>query len=584
MKYTVIKLANYLLLAPVLLLLAFACKSDNALQSSLTDYDPILDLSRYISYNRSSANQVKGVYTLSMSGTQSFAPYYWGWEQGTPESVLNKSNTVTDTSQVPEYFLSNHNKTINTVRTFNDNYPSGPQYFQTHTGYPPFADESFPNTRASSGVIRPLSFASIERTLFNSSNELAYDAALRTYSLSYNSSTGQIQSYAILTQNNTDNSVALVTFGFSSDPRSTSSYYTSSYIEKSGTNNTLVGSVTTAIEVDSTVTNSTETYTYKRFDENGALGSFTASSDLDYLGDGFFNSANGQTIVKIVTTITTYRTASGSISANSIGTVTEKFSSNTNVVFKEVTIKHYEDSNLLQLADYQYMTYNVSGSTETRISQDKKWYSDGFLVLDQDYTSGVGWTSPSSYIVYTRDAQGRITSKKHYNTAGELDIKQNYTFYSDGRTETIRSYQVDSSSVETCYNTTVYKNSDYTYSTSAGSKLISETRFLCDGDTVSTSPSTRHIWTYNSTGKLTEYQKYDYLTSSFVLDEQTRYEYGSSGERLVEQRYTVSGGSATAGIRYEYIYDSNLFQTSEIIKDSSGQIATGYYVYSYSYR
>jgi len=584
MKIAVFKLANYLLLALALLLLAFACKSDNSLQSSLTDYDPILDLSRYISYNQSSSNQVRGIYTLSMSGTQSFDPFYWGWESGTPENVLNKSNTVADTSQIPEHFLTNHNKTINTVRTFNDSYPSGPQYFQTHTGYPPFADDSFPNTIASSGVIRPLSFASIERTLFNSSNELAYDAALRTYSLTYDSSTEQIQRYAILTQNNTDNSVKLVTFGFSPDPRSYSKYYTSSYVEKSGTNNTLVGSITTAIDVDNTATNTSETYTYKRLDDTGALGSFTASSDLDYLGSDFFKNENGQIIVKIITTITTYRTASGSISANSIGTVTEKFSSNTNVVFKKVTINHYEDSNLLSLADYQQMIYNVAGATETKVSQDKEWYADGFLVLDHDYTPGNGWTSPSSYVVHTRDAQGRITSLKHYNTAGELDIKQNYTFDSDGRTETIRSYQVDSSSVETCYNTTSYKNSSYTYSISSSSKLISEIRFTCDGDNISTSPSNKYVWTYNSTGRLTEYQKYDYLTSSFQLDEQIKYGYGSSGERLYEQRYTVSGGSATAGIQYEYTYDSNLFQTSEIIKSSSGEIATGYYLYSYTYR
>ena len=568
MKKDNLKQVIYLFLIPWVFLLITTCKTDNTLQSALTSYGPILSLSKFISYNFSSTNQVKGVYSLSLTGTQSFDSSYWGWEQ--PASVLGNSD-----------------HTISTIYTFNTasrTVPTSPHNFSSYSANPPFSDNTFPSARAYTGIIRPLSFASIERTLYNASGELTFDNTLSTYSLTYDATTDLIQSYSILTQNSATDVVTLNTFGFTTDPRSYSTYYTSSYTKKAGTSNTLVGSVTTTIEVNSNATTPTETYTYQMFDENSTLGSFDASSDLGHLDSDFFADANGQTIVKIVKTVTYYPSASGDISADSLVTETTKYSSSTNGVYKEVTTEHYTDYNLRQLVDYQHKTYNISGSTETQISQSKKWYSNGFLVLDHSYLPGSGWTSPSSYIVYGRDTQGRITSLEQKNSSGDTTYKETYTFNSSGQTSTIRSYNVDSSSVETC-NSTKNKNYSYSLDSSTNNRTISEINYGCTGNNINADPSSKTTRTYDTKGKLINDQYYSYVSNAYLLTSQTTYGYGSSGEKLLDQYYSVDGnGNATATNRTEYTYDDNLYKTSTLDKDSSEQITTSYYVYLYSYR
>jgi hypothetical protein len=566
MEKDTVRYIIHLFLIPWVFLLISSCKTDNALESSLSSYEPVLSLSKYIGYNLSSANPVKGIYTLSLTGTQSFDSDYWGWEK-------------------PVSLLSNSDKTISTIYTLNSAVPPGPQNYDTYSASPPFSDETFPTSRAYTGIIRPLSFATIERTLYNSSGELAYDAYLSTYSLIYDTTSGLIQSHSILTQNNTTDAVTLNTYGFSEDPRSYSSYYASSYTKKTGTSNALVGSVMTTIEVDSSSDTQTETYTYQMFDENNTLGSFDAASDLGYLAANFFDDVNSQTIVRIVTTVTYYPTASEDISADSIETETIKYASETDAVFKEVTIDHYADYDLRQLADYQHKTYNVSGSTDTQISQSKKWYSNGFEILEHSYEQTSGWDTPSGYLEYGRDAQGRMTSLEQKDASGDAIYKETYTFNSSGQTETIRSYDVDSSSVETCIET---KNSDHTYSTdsSTNEKVISKISFPCNGTDVSGSPSSKITSTYGTNGKLAKYQYYDYVSDAYLLKSQTTYGYGSSGEKLYEQYYSVdaSTGTATSSNRTEYTYDDNLFKTSTLDKDSSDEITTNYYIYSYSYK
>lgn len=574
----------YVIAVPAIMMLASTCKTDNSLQSSLESYDPILNLARYIRFNRSYTNRVQGVYTLSLAGTQSFDSYYWGWEKGTPQGMQSYYNNTGSTNHIPAYFLSNGGKTLNTVHSFNENIPSGPQYYHYHSTAAPFSDGTFSSTGASTGILRPLQFDSIRRNRYNSSGELTYDANLRTYSLTYDEETGLIQSYSILTQNNTTDTTTLNTYQFSEDPRSHSSYYASRYTKKSGSNNTLVGYVTTDVSTDSSTGYPTETYTYQRFDETETLGAFDASSDLGYLDANFFDDANGSTIVKIIKTITTYWSASsdGDIESNSVATVTEKYSSESDIVYKEESIKHYESSLLHKLADYQTMTYNVSGSTETQISQQKKWYTDGFLVRDNSYTQAIGWDAPSSYILYTRDNQGRITSKAQYNSDDEMTSREVYTFGSNGRTSTIRSYAVDSDGVETCSSA---NNKEYTYTAVSSGRQVAEISYACDGDGLAENPSSKTVWTYNTLGKLTNYQVYNYLTFDFMLSAQTTYGYGSSGEKTYTQYYTVDGsGEATASNRIEYTYDDNLFRTSTIYKNADDDITGSYYVYSYTYR
>ncbi|MFH2131824.1 MAG: hypothetical protein ABIK68_15735 [bacterium] len=550
----------YLFLIPWIFLPLSSCKTDNELQSALIEYEPLLRGSKYVTYNLSSSSQVRGVYTLSLSGTQAFDSNYWGWEQ-------------------PAYFLSGGNMTLSAINTISSAQPPGPQDYATHSAAPAFADGTFPTARAYTGIIRPLSFATIKRTFYNSSGELAYDDNLKTYSLSYDATTDLIKEYSILTQENATDTVTLNTYGFSADPRSYSTYYASSYTKKAGANNTLVGSVTTMITADST----SDTYTYRRTNENGVLGSFDASSDLGYLDSGFFDDANSQTILKIVTAVTYYPTATVDISADSLETITEKYTSETNVVYKEVTIEHYANYRLRQLADYQKKTYNVSGSTETQLSQQKKWYTNGYLVLDHTYAAASGWTSPSSYVVYVYDAQGRVTAFEQKDASGTTTFKKVYTFNGSGQTASVRSYNVDSSGVETCNSSS---NKDYSYTTqSSTSKTISEISYGCTGTSLSTTPSEKITRTYHTSGKLITYQRYSYLSIAYLLTSQTAYGYGSSGERLYIQNYSVDGtGQATATTRTEYTYDDNLFLTSTINKNASGQVSTSYYVYSYTYR
>ncbi|MBT3225297.1 MAG: hypothetical protein HN580_14380 [Deltaproteobacteria bacterium] len=565
MKKDTLKYVIYLFLIPWSFLLISACKTDNALQSSLTSYAPLLSLSKYISYNLTSSSQVKGVHTVSLTGTQSFDSNYWGWEQ-------------------PTSILSNSDKTISTIYELSSTVPPGPQNINSYSNNLPFSDGTFPTARAYTGIIRPLSFASIKRTLYNASGELTFDNMLSTYFLTYDATSDLIQSYSILNQNNTTDSVTLNTYGFSGDPRSYSTYYPSSYTKKTGSNNTLVGSVTTAIAVGSGATFPTETHTYQRFDENGDLGSFDASGDLGYLASDFFDDANSQTIVKIVTTVTYYPTASGDISADSIVTETIKYASSTNNVYREVTIDHYANFNLRQLADYQYRTYNITGSTETQINQSKKFYSNGFLILDQFFLQSSGWTSPSSYFEYGRDAQGRKTSLEQKDASGDTTYKEAVTFDSSGRTATIRSYNVDSSSVETCSSN---NNKDYTYEldSSTNDRMISDISYGCTGDSINSSPSSKITRTYNSQGKLIKYQLYSYPSNAYLLISQTAYGYGSSGEKIYDQSYSIDGsGVATETNRTEYTYDDSLYKTSTLTKNSTGEIVTSYYVYTYSYR
>lgn len=580
MKKGVIIYIIYTVTVPALMLLVSTCQSDNSLETSLSNYDPLLNIARYISFNSSSSSRKKGVYTLSLTGTQSFDSNFWGWETGTPQAMVSTSNETDSTNSTPEYYLSNSGKTLNTIHSFNNNTPSGPQYFHWHTASAPFTDGSFSTTSANTGIVRPVQFENIQRTLYNTSGELAYDSNLRTYSLTYNDTTGLIQSYAILTQNNTTDSVTLNIYGFTEDPRSYSSYYVSSYTKMSGTDNTLVGSVTTNIEVNSSATNPSETYTYLRFDENSNLGSFADGGDLGHLDSSFFDDANSSTIVKIVKTITTYKSTSGDYPANSVVTIVRKYSSSSTVVFKEETVKHYESVRLHKIADYQYKTYNVSGSTESQISQRKKTYSDGFLVLDQYYSQSTGWSTPSSYTTYTRDSQGRTTSKKQYDSSGNLARKEVYTFDNNGRTSTIRSYSVDSSLTETCYN----NNKNYTYSTVDAGRKISEISYSCSGDDLSSTPSSKTTWTYNSKGQLTLHQIYTY-SSSYQLSYQRGFGFSSNGEQTYIQYYTLDGSNeAIASNRIEYSYDSNRFRTGTIYKNSSGEITSSYYIYSYTYK
>jgi len=397
MKKGIIIYVIYILTIPAIMTLVSTCKSDHSLEQSLSSYNPLLDLAKYVSFNISSGAYSRGVYTLSLSGTQAFADDYWGWETGTPQCLVSYSNSTDSTNNTSEYYLSNSNKTLNTIHSFNDNLPSGPQYYHSHTTTPAFADGTFPTAVTATGIIRPLRFESIKRTRYNSSGELAYDNELKSYVLTYDDRTGLIRSYSIMTQNNLTDAVSLNTYGFSKDPRSYSSYYASSYTKKTGASNTLVGYVTTTIEVDESSANPVETYTYKRFNEDEVLGSFDDAGDLGYLSSDFFDDANGSTIVKIVKTVTTYRTGSADIAANSIVTLVNKYTTTSEIVFKEETIAQYESAQLAKLSSYQNKTYNVSGSGETQISQSKKWYANGYLILEHAYTQANGWSSPSSY-------------------------------------------------------------------------------------------------------------------------------------------------------------------------------------------
>lgn len=565
MKKDTIKYISYLFLIPCVFLLTATCKTDNELQSSLSNYEPILSLSRYINYNLSSSSQVKGVYKLSLSSTQSFDANYWGWEQ--PASVL-----------------SNGDKTISTIETINDTDPPGPQFYDSYSANPPFSDGKYPVARAYTGIIRPLSFESIERTLYNANGELAYDADLQTYSLTYDATTDLIKSYSILTQGATAADATLNIYGFSSDPRSYSSYYASSYTKKAGADNTLVGSVTTEIEVDNSTSYPKETYTYQRFNENAVLGSFDASGDLGYLESTFFDDANGSPIIKIVTTVTYFPIASVDVSADSIETETIKYSSETESVYKEITIEHYENFKLRQLADYQYKTFDISGDTESQTSQLKKWYNNGFLVLQNEYLKATGWDTPSGSIIYERDAQGRITSLERKDATGDTTNIETYTFDNSGRTQTIRSYNVDSSSVETC-NSSNNKNYNYETDSATDCRLISIISYDCSGDSLSETPTSKITNTYNSDGKLIKYQLYTYTGTDFLLTSQTTSSYGSDSEKLYDQAYSVDAtGDAVETIRTEYTYDDNLYRTSTVYRDASGDIALSYYQYSYTYK
>jgi len=556
------------ILAAAIILIFFgiiSCKKDNNLEESLANQEDLLNAAKFISYNLNYSTKQKGIYKLSVSGTQAFSSSYWGWEE-------------------PTSFLEGGNRIVSLIKTFDTPFPD---QFNEHSFNFPFADGTFSDSRAYTGIVRPKNLTASSRIKYDTNGDQTADTSETSHTVSYDTQTDDLESCTVYILDASGDLAKVNRFAFAEDPRLYSSYYTSGYAKFQGVSATRVGSVNIEIQADPTAVNYTETFTYKMFDETGTLGSFDASGDLGPLPATTFNAVNGTDVIKIVIAVVHYPTAVGSIAANSIVTTTTKYSDDTTAIYREVVTTEYEDFDLRQRKNHINLAYTVSNNVQTLSSRNVKTYTKGFETGESVYTVSSGNASLSYTTETTRDAQGRKTLFVKKTSSGKIIYQEDYTFDSTGRTESVRSYDVNATtSAQTCNNTS---NKDYTYESTLDSsgqpiRIISEDAYTCSGTTLNSDPGTRISRTYNMVGQLLLTQNFNYVAESYLLTSQLGYEYNSSWAQTRIQNYSVAAGTATTSSHTLYGYDSNLFRISTISYDASGNISAEYFVYTYTYK
>ncbi len=544
-----------------------SCKADNELESSLKDYTDLALTAKYTSFNLNYGNKVKGVAKISLSGSQAFDSSYWGWEE-------------------PSVFLENEGKTVSRLRILDR---PEPQLCLEDSANYPFADGTFANSRSYTGIVRPSSIEEMSRTKYDVSGDQTTDSTPTTYKISYTQFTGELETYTIKTTDSSTD-VHKKIYTFSSDPRSYSDYYVSNFTVQDGSadNPPQVGAVNISIEVDATSDPQTETYTYLRRNAAGELGSFDASGDLGILDSTFFDDTNSSTIVKIVRTVGYYAEATADISADSIRVVTVKYSDASTIVYRDMAIYHYENYALRLLKDYRHWTHYVSDGTYILSSQEMKYYENGWATLEYEYSVAAGQAELLTTITTTRDSQGRPNTYTEANNAGSVYYKKEYGFDEYGRTSTIRSYDVDTSTaVKTCSDTINQELAYESITSTSNEELreISTTTYSCNGSQLSDDPASRIVRTYNGFGQLRSIENYKYSSGNFTRTSKQGWEYNPNGTKLKDQYYEVdSDGSPTISNYTVYDYDSYLFRISTIDFTAEGDISADYFEYNYIYQ
>ena len=543
----------------------YSCKKDNDLENALSNHEDVLIAAKYIYANLSHQTQQKGVYKLSVSGTQAFSSSYWGWEE-------------------PTAFLENRGKTVSWIKTLDSPIPD---QYNEHSFNNPFADGSFSTDRVYTGYIRPKNITASSRVKYDTSGVQTTDTSATSHLVNYDSFSDTISQCVVTILDASGDHAKLNRYDFTEDPRSYSSHYVSSYTKYQGASDTRVGSINIEILVDSTSDNYGETYTYTMYDENGDLGSFDTSGDLGPLPSSTFAPVSGTDVIKIITTIVHYTSATDTIAANTIVTTMTKYSSASTSIFREVITVEYADLNLFRKKSYQKYTYTISNGIQTLASRYGISYTNGFETGESFYSVSLGTASLSYTTLTTRDAQGRKTAYVIKNSSDATTYQEDYTFDSIGRTSTVRSYSVNSSTgVSTCSD---LNNKNYTYETVTDTigqalKRISVDTYFCSSGTLQTEPNQRDTNTYNTNGQIVLSQVFDYFAQDYQLTAQTGYEYNSSNALIKKQDYGVAAGTATASSYTEYSYDSNLYRTSTKSYNASGAPTSEYIITTYTFK
>ncbi|OGH02114.1 MAG: hypothetical protein A2600_07350 [Candidatus Lambdaproteobacteria bacterium RIFOXYD1_FULL_56_27] len=546
---------NHLVLLSLLPLLALAggCKRDNQLTTEITNSELLLPYARYLKIDKSYTGRVGGAVNPTLRSSQAFNTGYWGWNDTT--AYLSGSTSLVAFATISQPLPDQSLELSYTV---------------------PFGDGTWPNNFVSTGVLRPLAITGYTYKSFDASGTDVTPTVPDTYEVGYDTQTGVI-STAVLT--NYTSAGVLSTkyvYTFAADPRAYSEYYQTGLTLYSGTSLSLVGSTTTAIESASVGSNLIETYTYKNYGSDGALGDFSTNS---------FGTANGATVVKKVVTKGTYYDATTDISADTIQTTTTSYSSETAAVYKTQTTEYFNDLTQRTPISTVEAGYTVSGSTETLATKTASYYTSGFETTNISYSVTAGSATPNLTTLTTRNTAGRPTQVVKKNSSDVIYYKAVYTYDTTGREATVRIYDVSATGTETCAS----GNYDMDYQTTtdtAGATIyiLAKTTYPCSGAALSSTPSGKTVTTYNVSFRPTLIQGYTYSVGAFVLTSQTGYTYNSAFQVTKQQNYTVALGLATAGGYTSYNYDSNGFLTSTVSYSSSGSQNAAYVAYTYTYK
>ena len=537
------------------LLAAVSCKKDNDLTNGMAYSELFSSFAKQISYNYDQDSKLSGVFTLRLIGNQSFNTNYWGWE-------------------VPSFFTEYAGKSISTVITLADPLPTTSV---SYSSYPRYGDGTNPYNAASTGTMYPVEITARATATVGTDGVSTADSD--TYAVSYSSTTGLLSAAV---DDRYDTLGALATrrvYTFEVDPRDSSRYYTSLYRLFGSDGTTVTGSTSQVVTSTTTSALKTETVTKANYGTtDGVMADYTDQS---------FGTANGSTILKTIETTETYYDASGDVAKNTIVVTLDKYSSDTQIAWKQIETTSYADAYLGKISSYSKLQYNVSTSdTNTLSYQNSSTYSAGSVLETRNYTVTGGSASLSSTYTYTYDDYGRLltfTTKDGSSNATAIE-----TYTRDATTGNVTSYRPVTVSTSTGDESCATGSYDMTYETVVVSnvsyKKITKIVYGCTSAAVSSTPSSKSINFYNARMQVVSNLEYSYTNGGYVLGTQVDYEYdATTGAKTKQQNYTVTSGVATASTYVLYSYDSNNFLISTAPYSAAGAVSASYSVTSYTY-
>ncbi|MDT8446006.1 MAG: hypothetical protein RRB13_03785 [bacterium] len=530
-----------------------SCRSDNKFKEGMANSELLLPYAKYLKINRSYSTRVGGAINPQVSSSQAFDSGYWGWEN--QEASLSGTTALTyratwdqplPTNSYESYYLIN------------------------------FADGTWPRNYVHTGVLRPKEITGYTYEDYDSSGNVTTSSTPDTYNVAYDSQTGLISAASYKTYTTAGVLDLTYIYSFTTDPRSYSDYYQSTYAVYSGTSLTSLGSQATTISVVTSGNNEVETTTQRNYNSSGTLADFSYSS---------FGTKNGSTAVKYVHQLGTYTDATTDISSDSVVATETWYSDETTAIYKKVVQSYYEDITTRVPISVTSSEYTVSGGTETLAAKTVDLYTDGFLTTQKVYTVSSGVAILNTSTVTTRNSRGRPTSVEVQNSSGTATYRTDYTYDSSYRLETVRNYSI-SSGADSCAAGS-YDMSYTQYTSAAGATLygVTKTTYDCSGTTLSTDPSGRTVTTYDTNFDKTSVEVATYASGTFTLTSKLGYTYNSSHQITQLQTYdlTIPAFPTEAGFT-SYLYDSNGFLTSTITQNSDGTTNASYRIYSYTYR
>ncbi len=534
---TLIRTGTFIILMGLIISIQ-SCSVDNDTITGLSENPMVQAIAKWMGFNLNKDSRLKGVFEITLKGTQAFDASYYGWPEGglsgygTISTLRDENKTVGQYYNYASFMGGAETKSFMGSAT-GIQHPHPNNILEDISVYTPFADGSFPDQRPYFSGACPIFLQTCKSEWYDKGGNVVEDTTTN-HTVTYENELPSTQTIVF-----SDGTKRVYTYAM--DP------FGGSYYQNSGS----------FYDAEENITSSYTT-TRTRTQSGSVITDMTISVS---------KNADNDVITRIIETWV--RNASEKTETSTFSNYNNE--NDDSEFYRAVILIIYDNYPLRQYKSADRKEYSFAGGEETLETHKKVEFENGFPVKETEHDPDTETITQTKN--YEKDAQGREVEYTRENSEGNVEYCRISTFDSIGRIASKTYYNVNIEGTQTCSQ----NKKEYSYSTdSTGNKVFTTTYYLCDEGEISQSPIIKNVFAYNQKGLLVQYQRYNYIDvdETFILQNQTTSEYDSNGAMAQTIEWEVEDGVAEENRTTTYEYDQNLFQTVEKRYDSEGELSS----------